>query len=93
MAHRTFLDRAGHRWQVRVASKRDWRFEPVGENPGDSRQVRPPLYAEGDPYELSEQELRTILGNARPAHGPARPSPFKDDYEPPKKASPFFDDP
>jgi len=104
MSHRRFVDSAGRRWEVRVASKGDWRFEPVSGNPSPRRRGDVPLYAT-DPFELSEQELRTILDAAREdagaspgspsgddaAAGP-RKSPFHDDWRPPERKSPFRDD-
>lgn len=103
MSHRKFSDRGGRAWEVRVRSKREWGFEPVGGNPEPRRSGSPPLYAGDDPFELSEQELQRILDDARPeAGGPGsspsgdgggtKTSPFGDDYEAPKKASPFKDD-
>lgn len=78
-----------------MASRSEWRFEPLPGNPGAPRRVRPPLYAGDDPFELSEQELQSILGNATPeAKGRGTPgaSPFGDVHEPHKKKSPFIDD-
>lgn len=99
MSHRRFADRDGTRWEVRVASKHEWRFEPVPGNPRAPRRARPPLYAGNDPFELSERELRTILaGGARETGragqtGDARGvSPFGDTHRAPEKKSPFLDD-
>lgn len=103
MSHRKFLDRDGTRWEVRVSSKHEWRFEPVPGNPRAPRRARPPLYAGDDPFELSERELQTILaggtqapgargpGSREPGEAP-RASPFGDTHRPPKKKSPFLDD-
>lgn len=95
MSHRKFSDRRGNRWEVRVASRSEWRFEPLPGNPGTPNRVRPPLYAGDDPFELSEQELQSILGAATPEtrtdRGTPRASPFGD-YEPRRKKSPFLDD-
>jgi hypothetical protein len=103
MSHRRFVDGAGRRWEIRVASKGDWRFEPVSGNPSPRRRGDVPLYAT-DPFELSEQELRTILDAAREdaGRGPESPfgddppsgrrSPFPDDWKPPERKSPFRDD-
>ena len=91
MSHRKFSDGQGNRWEVRVSSKSDWRFKPVPGNPHPPRRVRPPLYAGDDPYELSEQELQNILGDAA-LEGPTVKSPFGEDYEPSTKKSPFLDD-
>ncbi len=96
MSHRKFSDRQGNRWEVRVASRSEWRFEPLRGNPGRPHRVRPPLYAGDDPFELSEQELRSILGAATPeagtGRGTPRTSPFGEAYEPSRKKSPFLDD-
>ena len=96
MSHRKFSDRRGNRWEVRVASRSEWRFEPLSGNPGTPYRVRPPLYAGDDPFELSERELRSILGNATPNPKADREtpdaSPFGDVYEPRRKKSPFLDD-
>jgi len=67
--------------------------------------VRPPLYAGDDPFELSEQELQSILADAKPEPSELRHSPFGEDHpsarktslfgdegEAPKKRSPFLDD-
>ena len=95
MSHRKFSDRRGNRWEVRVASRSEWRFEPLPGNPATPHRVRPPLYAGDDPFELSEQELQSILGAAMPEErtdrGTPRASPFGD-YEPRRKKSPFLDD-
>ncbi|MCZ0935585.1 MAG: hypothetical protein OXJ54_10425 [Gemmatimonadetes bacterium] len=96
MSHRKFSDRRGERWEVRVASRSEWRFEPLPGNPGAPHRVRPPLYAGDDPFELSEQELQSILGTATPEartdRGSPRASPFGEAYEPRRKQSPFLDD-
>ena len=105
MSHRKFSDRQGRRWQVKVTSKADWLFEPIMGNPGPARRGEPPHYAGDDPFELSELELQSILGDASPTESgpkaspfghddrtPGKKSPFLDDYETPKKKSPFLDD-
>ncbi|WP_419164270.1 hypothetical protein [Candidatus Palauibacter sp.] len=98
MSHRNFYDRQRNRWEVRVSSRAEWRFEPLPGNPNPPRLVRPPLYAGDDPFELSEQELQTIFGTATPearAEKKAqRASPFGDAYEPQPhtRKSPFLDD-
>ncbi|MYE33309.1 MAG: hypothetical protein F4X23_00450 [Gemmatimonadales bacterium] len=96
MSHRKFADRDGTRWEVRVSSKHEWRFDPVPGNPRAPRRARPPLYAGDDPFELSERELQSILGNATPNPKAGREtpdaSPFGDVYEPRRKKSPFLDD-
>ena len=97
MSRRKFTDRRRQRWEVRVASRSEWRFDPLPGNPGPPQRVRPPLYAGNDPFELSEQELQSILGAATPEtrtdRGVRRTSPFGDAYEPRRKTSPFLDEP
>ena len=96
MSHRKFSDRGGHRWEIRVSSRTEWRFEPLPGNPNPAHRVRPPLYAGDDPFELSEQELQTIFGSATPEtraqRKPQGRSPFGDVHKPPAKKSPFLDD-
>lgn len=98
MSHRKFADRDGTRWEVRVSSKHEWRFEPVPGNPRAPRRARPPLYAGDDPFELSERELQTILGTGAREPGRSRAddaprtSPFGDIQRTPGKKSPFLDD-
>lgn len=79
-----------------MTSRSEWRFEPLPGNPGSPRRVRPPLYAGDDPFELSEQELQSILGNAAPEaktrRGTPGASPFGDVHAPRKRKSPFLDD-
>ncbi len=79
-----------------MASRSEWRFEPLPGNPAAPRRVRPPLYAGDDPFELSEQELQSILGNATPdantGRGTPGASPFGDVQKPRRKKSPFLDD-
>jgi len=93
MSVRAFQDASGRRWQVKIRSRHQWILEPLSGNPEAPRTVEPPLYAE-DPFELSEQELRRILesaggSGAGPAGSPpSRPSPFKDDPEPPPRDRP-----
>ncbi|MCG8469566.1 MAG: hypothetical protein MJB57_15400 [Gemmatimonadetes bacterium] len=104
MSHRKFSDRTGQRWEVRVTSKAEWRFEPIMGNPGPPRRGAPPLYAGDDPFEMSEMELQQTLADATPAPaapgGPLlgrdgtaaeRKTPFGDVYESPKSESPFGD--
>ncbi len=96
MSHRTFSDRRGNRWEVRVASRSEWRFEPLPGNQVAPHRIHPPLYAGDDPFELSEQELQSMLGAATPEAGTdrgiPRASPFGEAYEPRRKKSPFLDD-
>ena len=99
MSHRRFSDRAGNRWEIRIRAKGDWEFRPVPGNPEPTHRGPGPLYAT-DPFELSEQELQTILADSAPvqgAEGPnvdrgERPEGRLFDWSPPKKKSPFLDD-
>ncbi len=79
-----------------MTSRSEWRFEPLRGNPDPPQRVRPPLYAGDDPFELSEQELQAILGDATPEartdRGTSGASPFGEVYEPRRKKSPFLDD-
>ena len=79
-----------------MTSRSEWRFEPLRGNPGTPHRVRPPLYTGDDPFELSEQELQAILGDATPEartdRGTRGASPFGGVYEPRRKKSPFLDD-
>ena len=96
MSHRKFSDRGGNRWEIRVSSRAEWRFEPLPGNPNPPCRVHPPLYAGDDPFELSEQELQAIFGGAtteiRAQSKGSGASPFGDVYKPPTKKSPFLDD-
>lgn len=103
MGYRRFADGKGGRWEIRIESSGEWRFEPVSGTSRPASRGRPPLYAR-DPFELSEPELQRILEDARPiAAGPRpghpsggrRPSLFGDDDEADPgepKRSPFLDD-
>jgi hypothetical protein len=77
MAHRTFTDREGHTWEVRVRSTSEWEFSPGPGNPRPPVSVRPPGY-EKDPYELSMEELQHVLDAAPPGPKRERKSPFRD---------------
>jgi hypothetical protein len=77
MAERTFADRAGHRWAVRVHSRSEWELTPIEGNPGPGRLATPPGY-ETDPYELSVEELQRLLDGATPRRKPPGKSPFLD---------------
>lgn len=71
MSFRKFRDEEGRRWQVRVASRSEWLLEPIGGTPGPARRGAAPLHAGSDPFEVSEEELRRILADARPVGGRA----------------------
>lgn len=77
MGDRRFVDRDGRRWEVRVVSKREWRFEPVEDNPGPGRVSEGPGY-ERDPFELSTEELERLLTAAAPVQRKQTKSPFLD---------------
>ena len=60
MGYRKFVDSAGNAWEIRDQSRSEWVFLPVSGNPNSRRTVSAPGY-EKDPYELSDQELQTLL--------------------------------
>ena len=76
MAHRRFTDRDGRAWEVRVRSRNEWEFEPVGDNPGPARLGVPPGY-EQDPFEMSVEELQKLVDGSRARRPPGK-SPFLD---------------
>lgn len=79
MAGRKFTDREGHHWEVRDLSHAEWVLEPILDNPGTPRRIKPPRY-ESDPFELTDQELRRLLeeSSPEPVVRPPRKSPFLD---------------
>lgn len=77
MAERRFADRQGRRWEVRVLSRAEWRFDPVEGNPGPARLITPPRY-ESDPFELSVEELQRALETGREPSQRRTQSPFLD---------------
>lgn len=77
MAHRTFSDHKGDRWEVVPASRSQWTFEPIEGNPGPARVATPPGY-ETDPYEMSVEELQRLLDAATPRRPGKGKSPFLD---------------
>jgi hypothetical protein len=77
MAHRTFSDRKGERWEVVPAGRSEWEFTPIEGNPGPARTASPPGY-ETDPYELSVEELQGLLDAAVPRRPGKGKSPFLD---------------
>ena len=77
MGYRKFVDRAGHAWEVRVRSQREWEFEPASHSPERPRTVAAPSY-EADPFELSIEELQRLLDSAPPLRSRSKPSPFGD---------------
>jgi len=64
MGFRTFVDRDGHKWEIRPASRDRWDLTPADDNPLPPRTVPPPGY-ETDPYELSKEELDRLLEQLR----------------------------
>lgn len=101
MSHRRFVDGEGRSWVVKVVTKGRWQFEAGADHGAPPRVGSPPLYAGEDPFELSEEELRAILSDARPTRpgrrhetgsAAGKTSPFGDVYEPPAPRSPFADD-
>ena len=77
MANRTWSDRSGNRWEIRIRSRSEWEFEPIEGNPGPARLVAPPGY-ESDPYEMSVEELQGLLDAAAQRRAPKTKSPFLD---------------
>ncbi len=77
MAFRKFVDREGNEWQVRQRSRSEWDLEPAGMNPGRARTVASPGY-EKDPYELSKEELQSLLDRSAPPKRRDAKSPFGD---------------
>ena len=77
MAHRTFVDRNGERWEIIPAGRSEWTFDPIEGNPGPARTATPPGY-ETDPFELSVEELEGLLAAAVPRRKPTGKSPFLD---------------
>ena len=69
MSYRKLVDRDGQAWQIRDRSRWEWTFEPDGGNPGPARTVRAPTYQE-DPFELSAEELQSLLDSARSSSRP-----------------------
>lgn len=77
MGFRRFTDRDKQQWEIRDVSRSRWEFAPAGDNPHPSRSVAPPGY-EQDPYELSQEELQTLLDAASAASKRAVKNPFGD---------------
>ena len=77
MAHRKFVDRDGNQWEVRPRSREEWGLEPVGENPHRARSVSSPGY-EKDAYELSREELQSLLDRSSAPSPRSVKSPFQD---------------
>ena len=77
MAFRKFVDRDGHEWEVRPRTRSDWDLAPFGGNPHPQRNAPSPGY-EKDPFELSREELQTLLDSAPIPKPRAKKSPFGD---------------
>ena len=78
MGYRKFTDLDGRSWEIRDNSRSEWMFEPLPGNPKGRTAVSPPGY-DNDPFELSNEELQTLL-DAAGGPSPRRPkkSPFLD---------------
>ncbi len=77
MGYRRFTDRDGQAWEVRDRSGSQWQFEPVSGNPSRSVTVPAPGY-EKDPFELSTEELQSMLDGVHGTRGRPKRSPFAD---------------
>ncbi len=77
MGYRRFTDRNGNVWEIRDRSRDEWEFTPVAGNPEASRTAQAPGY-EGDPFELSIEELQRMLDSVGPARSRPKRSPFRD---------------
>lgn len=77
MAFRKFTDRDGREWEIRIRSREEWAFEPLGGNPGRARYARAPGY-ETDPFELSKEELQGLLDRSMGPTSRSVKNPFKD---------------
>ncbi|HET7039684.1 MAG TPA: hypothetical protein VFH97_07340 [Gemmatimonadales bacterium] len=80
MGYRRFQDRDGITWEIRDLSDVAWEFEPVSKPNAQTLRVPAPGHQK-DPFELSTEELQSLLDDVRrsgpPPSGP-RKSPFKD---------------
>ena len=77
MGFRNFIDRDKRQWEIRDVSRSRWEFSPAGDNRLPARTVEPPGY-EQDPYELSQEELQTLLDASTAAPKRAVQNPFGD---------------
>jgi hypothetical protein len=77
MSRRTWTDRRGLRWEIRVRTRSEWTFVPMPGNPGTERPTRAPSWQE-DPFELSAEELQRLFDEAPDPSRPRPPSPFRD---------------
>lgn len=76
MGYRRFSDASGRAWEV-VVRGRQWRFEPVDDNPGPAREAEAPGY-EKDPFELSIEELSRLLDKGQSPRAAPKKNPFLD---------------
>jgi hypothetical protein len=77
MSYRKFIDASGNAWRIRDRSRWDWEFQPEPGNPERARSVRAPGHQD-DPFELSNEELQSLLDSARSPSRPRAPNPFED---------------
>jgi hypothetical protein len=77
VGYRRFTDRDGHQWEVHDRTRAEWELVPVGGNPNPERRIDAPGY-EADPFELSEEELQRLLGEADGGSTRRKRSPFLD---------------
>jgi hypothetical protein len=76
MGFRRFRDRDGNEWEVRVRSRDEWEFLPVGDQRGEPRVARAPGY-EQDPFELSQEELQRVWDASAPPRRRQVKNPFE----------------
>ena len=76
MGFRRFTDRDKLSWEIRPVERGEWEFSPVRENTGRPRTVPSPGY-EKDPYELSQEELQTLLDGSGAASVRRVKNPFE----------------
>ena len=60
MGYRKFVDRDGRPWHVQDETDSVWTFVPQPGNSADRTTVSAPGY-DKDPFELSNEELQTLL--------------------------------
>jgi hypothetical protein len=79
MGYRRFNDRRGDAWEVKDQSRSEWEFVPVSRESEKPVWVPAPGY-EGDPFELSLEELQRMLeaAQAEQARRGKKKSPFGD---------------
>jgi len=62
---RRFEDADGHEWEVHPQEAFKWQFVPLEGDEAERRIVTPPPGAD-DPFDLSDDELRTLLESGIP---------------------------